>query len=330
MKNVLKTIFVSLLTASMCFSLVDVAYAQKTGTKPKKSLVTKAMAQKVAHRIMYDNRSTFSRSIFNNANDIRSIYESDKILSDIENHLDCVENFIASIFNNYGTGDAGYLALESFYFTPEEFEISKNVYNRWEAAKEEERRQRELERQKEEQRQKEIQREKELKLYNEWMQNEVPILSIEKVSEKPVLYASTENDFRDGLINIDYMSLYENFIPTSPYVPYDIENKIELNIKINTDKTITLLDNVDERLNYMWGNLGLKVVSPAKYTFKELEKTIEVPCSMKLVLVFTATPIEEYRYALTKYDKKSSSRFFASPKYNYITNHDFDSRMLML
>lgn len=297
--------FIALLTALMNFSMVSVANAQRTNIKPKKSLVTKAMAKKVAHRIIYDNRSTFSRSIFNQANDITSIYESDKILYDINNHLDCVENFIVSIFNNYGTGDAGYLALESFNFTPYEYEISKKVYDNWEAAYRAEKRQREIEKQKEEQRQKEIQRAKEQKMYDEWMQNGVPTLSIEKVSEEPVFYASTTNDFKDGLINIDYMSLYENFIPTSPYVPNDIESKIEFNVRIGADNTVTLLDNTNERLNYLWGNLGLKVTSPAKYKFKELEKSLAVPCTMKIALFFSATPIPEYRYALTKYDKRA-------------------------
>lgn len=323
MKKVVKTMFVALLTAITSFSIVSVANAQRTNTKPKKSLITKTMAQKVAHRIMYDNRSTFSRSIFNQANDITSIYESDKILSDINNHLDCVENFIISIFNNYGTGDAGYLALESFYFTPDEYEISKKVYNKWEVTYKAEKRQRELEKQKEEQRQKEIQRTKEQKLYDEWMQNGVPTLPIEKISEKPVFYASTTNDFKDGLINIDYMSLYENFIPNSPYVPNEIESKIEFNVKIEADNTITLLDNTNERLNYLWGNLGLKVVSPAKYKFKELEKSLAVPCTMKISLLFSATPIPEYRYVLTKYDKKSSDWYFSSEKYSYITNFSF-------
>lgn len=323
MKNVMKIKFVALLTVFICFSMVNVSNAQRTNTKPKKSLVTKAMAQKVAQRIMYDNRSTFSRSIFNQANDITSIYESDKILSDITNHLDYVENFIVSILYNYGTGDAGYLALESFNFTPNEYEISKKIYNNWEAVNKKEKQQRELEKQKEEQRQKEIQRTKEQKMYDEWMRNGVPTLSIEKVSEKPVFNASTTNDFKDGLINIDYMSLYENFIPTSPYVPNDLESKIEFNVKIAPDNTITLLDNTNERLNYLWGNLGLKVVSPAKYKFKELKKSVAVPCTMKIVLLFSATPIQEYRYILTKYDKKSSDWYFSSEKYSYIKNFSF-------
>lgn len=324
MKNFSRTMFTALLIAFMVFGLADVGYAQKRGSKPQKSLVTKAMARKVANRIQYDRRSTFGRSMFNSANDIRTIQESDKILYDIDNHLDCVENFIAIIFQNYGTGDGGYLAFSEFYFTPDEYEIAKKVYEGWKAVRLVEEQQREQERLAKEELQRRIQKANEQRLYDTWTTTGVPTLKYDSVSVKPIISATTISDFEDGLNNIDNMFFYDiHFLPTNQCQPKAVKKLVSFHIKVNADKSITLFDDIDSRLNYIWGNLGLKVVEPARYDFKELGKSVAVPCEMDIVLEFNAIPNKRnYYYVLAKYDKKSGDWFFPKGKYVSVISKD--------
>lgn len=324
MKNVSRTMFTALLIVFTVFGLVDVGYAQKSGSKPQKSLVTKAMARKVANRIQYDRRSTFGRSMFNSANDIRTIQESDKILYDIENHLDCVENFIAIIFQNYGTGDGGYLAFSEFYFTPDEYEIAKKVYKGWKSVRLAEERQREREKLAKEERQREKLRACEQRLFDTWASNGVPTIKYDSASVKPIISATTISDFEDGLNNIDNMFFYDiHLLPTNQCQPKAVRKLVSFHVKVNTDKSITLFDDIDSRLNYIWGNLGLKVVEPARYDFKELGKSVAVPCEMDIVLEFNAIPDKrKYYYVFAKYDKKSGDWFFPKGKYVSVINND--------
>lgn len=135
MKRLMRTTFIALLTALMLVGGSSMGYAQKQAKKQQKTLVTQDMAYKIAQRIMYDRRSTFYRAMFNNANDIRTLQESDKILSELGNHLDYAENFIISFFDYYGTGDTGYIAFKSFYLTPDEYKIAESIFNNIQAKK---------------------------------------------------------------------------------------------------------------------------------------------------------------------------------------------------
>lgn len=128
MNRDLKTMFVALLSIILWSGMADVANAQKKDAT-QKSLVTKEMAHKVANSFLYDKRPSYGRTLFYQANDISSIVDGDRIFSDIENHLDCVEKFIIEILSIYGAGDGGYLALETYLFTPAEYDIAVKIYN---------------------------------------------------------------------------------------------------------------------------------------------------------------------------------------------------------
>ena len=325
MKNKWKTMFIALLTAFQLVGGRSIGYAQKPAVKQTKTLVTKLMGQKIAERILYDRRSNFNRAMFNNANDIRTLRESDMILSNIEKHLDYAENFIVWLFDYYGTGDVGYIALKSFSFTPEEYKIAEKIYNNVHAKEIEEKKKQEASKRQEEQRQKEIRKNKEQELYDEWTENGIPVLSEKQVTNKPVIIAKTIENFNDGLNNIDYMFFYDNFIPTVQCSHWENKTKkLEFIVQVNPDKTIKLL-NENSATDYHFGNLALEVSKPATYEFKELGKILSVPVKMTITITFTASRSKnDYGYALAKFDEKYGQWYFTKKDYAYSENFPFD------
>ena len=125
-----RTMLVALLSIILWSGMADVANAQKKDAT-QKSLVTKEMAHKVANSFLYDKRPSYGRTLFYQANNISRMVDGDRIFSDIENHLDCVEKFIIEILRAYGTDDGGYLALQTYYFTPDEYDIAVKIYNNY-------------------------------------------------------------------------------------------------------------------------------------------------------------------------------------------------------
>ena len=325
MKSLMKTTLIALLTALMLAGGSSMGYAQKQAKKQQKTLVTQDMAYKIAQRIMYDRRSTFYRAMFNNANDIRTLQESDKILSELGNHLDYAENFIISFFDYFGTGDTGYIAFKSFYLTPAEYDIAERIYNNAHAKEIAEKKKQEAIKRQEEQRQKEIRRNKEQELFDEWTKNGIPVLSEEKVTNKPIITAKTIENFNDGLNNIDYMFFYDNFIPTIQCNHWEYKTKkLEFIVQVNPDKTINLL-NEDTTTDYHFSNLALEVSKPATYEFKELGKIVSVPIKKKITITFTASRRKyDYGYALAKFDDKCGQWYFTKKDYAYSENFLYD------
>ena len=131
MKSLIRTTFIALLTAFLLVGGSSMGYAQKKTAKQQKSLVTQEMSQKVAYLVL--NYKGFTRSLFNSANDLKTIRETDEILYSIDKHPECVENFIIKIFDIYGTGDGGYIALSDCGFTPAEYKIAEKIYKNFSA-----------------------------------------------------------------------------------------------------------------------------------------------------------------------------------------------------
>ena len=135
------------------------------------------------------------------------------------------------------------------------------------------------------------------------------------------MVAKTVEDFNDGLNNIDCTFFYDDFIPTIPSEHWgDLTKNMEFAVMIDADGVVTLLDEENPN-NYHIGNLGLEAISPAKYDFKELGKTINVPVKMKVSITFCASRRKhDYRYASAKFDDESSSWYFTKKDYEYFDN----------
>lgn len=247
MKSFIRTTFIALLTAFLLIGSSGMAYAQKQSTKQPKSLVTQDMAYKIAQRIMYDRRSTFYRAMFNNANDIRTLQESDKILSDLGNHLDYAENFIISFFDYYGTGDTGYIAFKSFYLTPKEYQIAESIFNKI------------IEKDKQEA------RALEQSVYNEYVNNGFPSNIKNESNFKPAKFAMNANSLAKY---INKLGFRESCINTT----YDVA--------VDKDGVLSVSPNDD-----LFAATEFKMKSAPVVVFKNLEKSLYVPSKYKLKIV---------------------------------------------
>lgn len=256
MNKILKYIFISMLTTLLFVVDGSMCCAQKTHSKQQRTLVTRTMALKVARKIQSDKRSLFGRSVFNRANDIRTLLESEKILSSIEQHLDYVENFLVEILYYYGTGDGGYIALKSYGFTPQEYEIAQKIYDK------------KFERQRLEQEKEERESIRlEQALYDKWMKEGVPDDVKYKSDYKPAEFS----------VNAQSVAWYLNRLGlrnTSIYTRYDVV--------INSDGKMNIFPN-DELAEYC----QLKLKTAPIYEFKNLEKRIYVPSKYTFKLVET-------------------------------------------
>lgn len=247
MKSLMKTTFIALLTALMLVGGSSMGYAQKQAKKQQKSLVTQDMAYKIAQRIMYDRRSTFYRAMFNNANDIRTLQESDKILSELGNHLDYAENFIISFFDYYGIGDTGYIAFKSFYLTPDEYKIAESIFNNIQAKK----------------KQKAVALEQ--SVYNEYVNNGFPSNIKNESNYKPAKFAMNANSLAK---HINKLGFRESCINTI----YDVV--------VDKDGVMSVSPNDD-----LFVATEFKMKSAPAVVFKNLKKSLYVPSKYKLKIV---------------------------------------------
>ena len=323
MKNLLKIMFIALLTVFLLVGGSSMGYAQKKTTKQQKSLVTPSMAYKIASLAL--NNQGRIRYIFCDANGLSDLRTTKTILYSIDKHPEYIENFIVAIFNIYGTGDGGFLAFDDIGFTPAEYDIAEKIYNNAHAKEIAEKKKQEASKRQAEQKQKEIRRNKEQELFDEWTKNGIPILPEEQVTNKPVIIAKTIENFNDGLNNIDYMFFYDNFIPTVQCSHWENKTKkLEFIVQVNPDKTIKLL-NENSATDYHFGNLALEVSKPATYEFKELGKILSVPVKMTITITFTASRSKnDYGYALAKFDEKYGQWYFTKKDYAYSENFPFD------
>ncbi|MBP5412821.1 MAG: hypothetical protein J6Y47_06185 [Bacteroidales bacterium] len=120
-KSILFLIFV------VC-AVPTVSVAQKSDA----TLVTDAMARKVAYAAKYGNNSIRSHMFndFCNGNNIHySTYEYDKLLENIVYNKDKVENFICQVFNRWGIEEFGYDYFKTIGFTVSEFDIAVKIFN---------------------------------------------------------------------------------------------------------------------------------------------------------------------------------------------------------
>ena len=100
----------------------------------QQSLVTDAMARKVAYSAKYGMESVRIHvydDICKGNNTRYSAYEYDKLLDDIVNNKDKVENFICYVCKDWGIEDMGYSYFKAMGFTVAEFDIAVKLYKQW-------------------------------------------------------------------------------------------------------------------------------------------------------------------------------------------------------
>lgn len=105
------------LVFTILFSL-SYQYIYSQTKKQQQSFVTPSMARKISYSCQTNERMWV---IFSNTNKIVSNSEADKILQTLNNHLDYAENYLMSIYYNYGT-EMAYFALKKMGFTLQETE----------------------------------------------------------------------------------------------------------------------------------------------------------------------------------------------------------------
>lgn len=126
-----------LLTATFLISLpsgaitaqknVPKAVKSEAATVIKKSPVTSAMAKKIGYYCRYNQRAL---SLFAAANPQQVRNRTDlahRLLKTLDKHLDCAENFIVTLYYNYGV-EMAYFALKDAGFTIKETDIAEVIY----------------------------------------------------------------------------------------------------------------------------------------------------------------------------------------------------------
>lgn len=89
--------------------------------------VTSVMARKIGYYCQYNQRAL---SLFAMANPEQVQNRSDqasRLLSELEKHLDCAENFILTLYYNYGV-EMSYFALKDAGFTIKETDIAESIW----------------------------------------------------------------------------------------------------------------------------------------------------------------------------------------------------------
>ena len=300
-----------------------------SNTQKQTTLVTKGMATKIAVVLLKSNLGGIEHVIFQSRNRIDNFKTEAKILYEIYDHLDYIERFIIGIFEYYGPDDAWIVFQKYFVLNYEENQITEKIYNNWLDARKEEVRQAELK-----EKQEQLKQEKEQ--YDKWTSTgDIPAISESKVSQKAVLSAKTIELFKEKILSLGNDFFYKNFIPTKDCYDGEIprgnvQSQIIFNLEIDKNDNVTLLDEThkfyDKNNNYfisteqheyqdLFQSLGIAVLEPAKYTFKELNKTIDVPSKMKVTLCLKASRNYEYHCVVGKYDKKLNQWDFDNNNY---------------
>ncbi len=220
-----------------------------------KSLVTPQMAKKTAYLV--SNNMGMVRGIFQDANKLNSIQKTDELLSEIDKHLDCVENFCIALIKIYGTGDSGYLAFKDCGFTLQEFKIAEQIY---------ENKRKEGERVAAEAKRKEVEREQ--ALYDKWTKEGIPSNITEIVGYKPSEFRMKSSELAKY---IDFeLGFRQPFIDNEYTIETDKDGKMTIT---PNDK---LIENGMFTLHYASGyeftNLNKKLIIPSKNTLRIVEE----------------------------------------------------------
>ena len=109
--------------------------------------VTPAMARKIGYYCEYNQRAL---SLFAMANPEQVQNRSDRasrLLSELDKHLDCAENFILTLYYNYGI-EMSYFALKDAGFTIKETDIAESIWAKEKAKQDKIREEKEIEKRK--------------------------------------------------------------------------------------------------------------------------------------------------------------------------------------
>ena len=119
---------VLLLTATFLLSFTMGTITAQT-TKGQKSPVTTVMAKKIGFYCQYNQRAL---SLFAVANPQQVRNRTDlahRLLETLDKHLDCAENFIVTLYYNYGV-EMAYFALKDAGFTIKETDIAETIFKK--------------------------------------------------------------------------------------------------------------------------------------------------------------------------------------------------------
>lgn len=108
---------------------VPKAVKSEVATVIKKSPVTTTMARKIGYYCRHNQRAL---SLFAIANPQQVRNRTDlahRLLETLDKHLDCAENFIVTLYYNYGV-EMAYFALKDAGFTIKETDIAEAIYQK--------------------------------------------------------------------------------------------------------------------------------------------------------------------------------------------------------
>ena len=106
---------------------VPKAVKSEVATVIKKSPVTTTMARKIGYYCRHNQRAL---SLFAVANPQQVRNRTDlahRLLETLDKHLDCAENFIVTLYYNYGV-EMAYFALKDAGFTIKETDIAETIW----------------------------------------------------------------------------------------------------------------------------------------------------------------------------------------------------------
>lgn len=285
------------LILTLLFVVLSVtAFCQNKSSKVE---VTPVMAKKISLYCRNNPRmlSLFSMSnaqVVQNRRDV-----ADRILSELDKHLDYAENFIADLYYNYGT-EMSYFALKNAGFTIKEHDIADAI---WKKAQE---KSNQLEKVRQaEQANKELAKEKE----TFELANKGGIFSFERLTKTPEITLDVVNmaRFIDGL-RIDTLISWNEVIDCS------------FACIVSKDKELQLFTPVDSTAfsatqKHIWGYIKSNVIvqNPAMMRFEQLDTVLTVPAKVDLQI---CQDCQRYRseisFNATK-DKKTQRWIITNP-----------------
>lgn len=301
----------------------------KSEKQTKGTLVTKGMATKIAVVLLKGDANAFEHKIFMMYNNIENLITEAKLLRDVYNNLDCIENFIIGIYEWCDKSQVTSYLHKTFVLDWDECVAAEKIYLNWVEDRKEQAIRKELNEKQEE-------LEKEQRQYDSWVSTgDIPTISEKKLSKKAVLSAKSLELFKEKILNVNDTFYYQRFLPTRDFWGEEkprrnIESLIEFNVEIDKHNNVTLQDEtykfkndfergfqVMEQHEYqdLFKSLGLIVLKPAQYTFKELNKTIDVPSRARIVIRLTASRNDEFKCVIGNYNKKTKQWDFGKNNY---------------
>lgn len=260
--------------------------------KSPKVEVTPVMAKKIGLYCRNNPRmlSLFSMSnaqVVQNRRDI-----ADRILSELDKHLDYAENFIVDLYYNYGT-EMSYFALKSAGFTIKEHDIADAIWKKTQEKSEAERAKKQLAKEKE----------------TFELANQGGIFSFERLTETPEITLDVADmaRFVDGL-RIDALILWNDVIDCS-FACIVSKNK---ELKLFTPEDSTAFSATQKRIwDYIKSNVIVQ--NPAMVRFEQLDTTLIVPAKVDLqIRQATQRYKDEISFNATK-DKKAQKWIVVNP-----------------